>query len=200
MTFPNASGSPAPDSLFSSILEGQKSVPTPSPLEELLPAESLAKAVSVEIQLVAEKAKRRRKTKSEYAAMPRPEPKEKDKHKGGRPELAEEEKLKCVSSLVSAACHDQLKATSVRHGISVSQAIRWLIDGPGTGRVRQRMKQLTKQGLSQEERKQLRSLAQMAASLDQLAKLAHAEGYAAHATALMELAAKIRVQLKSFSK
>ncbi|SFQ83121.1 plasmid mobilization relaxosome protein MobC [Hymenobacter arizonensis] len=200
MTLPNASASPASNLLFPPILEGQRSVPRPSPIEELLPAESLAEAVLIEAQPVAEKVKRRRKTKSEYAAMPRPEPKEKDKHKGGRPELAEEEKLKCVSSLVSAACHDQLKATSVRHGISVSQAIRWLIDGPGTGRVRQRMKQLTKQGLSQEERKQLRSLAEMAANLNQLAKLAHAEGYVAHATAVMESAVKIRVQLKSFNK
>ena len=173
---------------------------TPLPVEETLSVRNLTEPDSTVTQPVEGKAKRRRKTKSEYAAMLRPEPKEKDKHKGGRPELAEEDKLKCVSSLVSIACYDHLQATSGRLGISVSQAIRWLIDGPGTGRVRQRMGQLTKRGLSEEERKQLRDLTGMAANLNQLAKLAHTEGYGAHATELIASAERIRVQLKAFNK
>ena len=183
MTLLNASASFAPESLYPLALKVQESVPT------LLPVE------------VEGKAKRKRKTKSEYAAMPRPEPREKNKqHKGGRPALAEEDKLKCVSSLVSIACYDHLQATAGRLGISVSQAIRWLIDGPGTRQVRQRMGQLTKRGLSEEERKQLRDLTGMAANLNQLAKLAHTAGYAALAMELVELADKIRIQLNAFNK
>lgn len=151
-------------------------------------------------QLVEAKLKRKRKTKSEYAAMLPAEPKEKDKSKGGRPKMAEEEKLQCVSSLVSVECYDQLHSISKRLGISVSQVIRWLIDGPGTKRMKQRMGQLMKQGLSEEERKQLRSLTGMAANLNQLAKLAHTEGYATRATELLDLAEKIRELTKDFSK
>jgi len=114
--------------------------------------------------------------------------------------MAEEEKLKCVSALVSAECSDQLHAVAGRLGISVSQAIRWLLDGPGTKRVQQQMGQLTKRGLSEEERKQLRSLTGMAADLNQVAKLAQTEGYATRATELVELAEKIREQVKTFSK
>jgi len=154
------------------------------------------------IQPVVIKAKRKRKTKSEYAALALlpVELKEKDKHKGGRPKLEDKEELKCVSSLVSVACHDRLHAAADRLGISVSLAIRWIIDGDGTKRVRQRMGQLTKQGLSERERQQLRDLAGMAANLNQAAKLANRDGYAAHATALVDLAKKVREQVNSFSK
>jgi len=153
-------------------------------------------------QPVEMKAKRKRKTKSEYAALALlpVEPKEKDKHKGGRPKLEDKEELKCVSSLVSVACHDKLHAAADRLGISVSRVIRWLIDGAGTKRVEQRMGQLMRQGLSKEERKQLRDLAGMAANLNQTAKLANRDGYVAHATALVDLAKKIREQVNVFSK
>lgn len=151
-------------------------------------------------QLVEVKPKRKRKTKSEYAAMPPAKPKVKDKSKGGRPEMAEKERLHCVSSLVSVECHDQLHAVSERLGISVSQVIRWLIDDPGTKRKQQRLGQLMQRGLSEEERKQLRSLAGMAANLNQLVKLANAQGYAAHATKLMDSVEQIRELVKAFSK
>ncbi|MGI4736059.1 MAG: plasmid mobilization relaxosome protein MobC [Janthinobacterium lividum] len=153
-------------------------------------------------QLVEPKAKRKRKTKSEYAALALlpTEQKEKDKSKGGRPKLEDKEELKCVSSLVSVACHDRLHAAADRLGISVSLAIRWLIDGAGTKRVQQRMGQLTKQGFSEAERKQLRDLAGMSANLNQAAKLANRDGYAGHATELGDLAKKIREQVNAFSK
>jgi hypothetical protein len=166
-------------------------VPSPTSTSEPLVAQS------VEI-----KAKRKRKTKSEYTALALlpTEPKEKDKHKGGRPKLEDKEELKCVSSLVSVECHDWLHAAADRLGISVSRVIRWLIDGAGTKRVQQRMDQLMRQGLSEEERTQLRDLAGMAANLNQAAKLANRDGYAAHSTVLGDLAKKIREQVNAFSK
>jgi hypothetical protein len=167
----------------------------------LVPSATLALESSV-TQPVEVKAKRKRKTKSEYAALALlpVELKEKDKHKGGRPKLEDKEELKCVSSLVSVACHDWLHAAADRQGISVSRVIRWLIDGAGTKRVEQRMGQLMRQGLSEEERKQLRDLAGMAANLNQAAKLANRDGYAAHATALVDLGKKIREQVNAFNK
>lgn len=153
-------------------------------------------------QSVEVKAKRNRKTKSEYAALALipTEVKEKDKSKGGRPKMEDKEELKCVSSLVSVECYDRLHAAADRLGISVSLAIRWLIDGAGTKRVQQRMGQLTKQGLSEQERKQLRDLAGMAANLNQAARLANRDGYPAHATVLLDLAKEIREQVNAFSK
>jgi hypothetical protein len=167
----------------------------------LVPSSTSTSALPV-IQSVEIKAKRKRKTKSEYAAMAMlpVEAKEKDKHKGGRPKLEEDEKLKCVSSMVSIACYDKLHVASDRFGISVSQVIRWLIDGAGTKRVQQGMGQLMKQGLSEKERKELRDLAGMAANLNQVARLANRDGYVAHATALVDLAKKIREQVNAFSK
>ena len=200
MTRLNVPDSSAPESLSSFVVGVQQVVPVSPQKEETLAIEALTEPNSTVMPPEKVKAMRKRKTKSEYAAMPPREAKEKDKHKGGRPELAEQDRLKCVSSLVSVACYDRLQATSVRLGISVSQAIRWLIDGPGTGLVRQRMVQLTKRGLSEEERKQLRTLTGMAANLNQLAKLAHIEGYAAHATEVVNVAEKIRTQLKAFSR
>lgn len=167
----------------------------------LVPAATLA-SESLVAQPTGVKVKRKRKTKIEYAALALlpVEPKEKDKHKGGRPKLEDKEELKCVSSLVSVACHDRLHAAADRLGISVSLAIRWLIDGAGTKRVQQRMGQLTKQGLSENERKQLRDLAGMAANLNQAARLANRDGYAAHATELADLAKKVREQVNAFSR
>lgn len=114
--------------------------------------------------------------------------------------MEDKEELKCVSSLVSVECYDQLHAAADRLGISVSLAIRWLIDGAGTKRVQQRMGQLTKQGLSEQERKQLRDLAGMAANLNQAARLANRDGYTAHATELVDLAKKIREQVNTLNK
>jgi hypothetical protein len=147
-----------------------------------------------------EKAKRKRKTKAEYAAMPPAVPKVKDKSKGGRPALLPEDKLICVSSMVPIKCHDRLKAASAKSGFTVSELIRWLIDGSGIRSTQQRMSQLAKGGLSEQERKQLRAVAGMAASFDQLAKLAQAAGYAAHATELLNSAAEIRKQVQAFIK
>jgi hypothetical protein len=153
-------------------------------------------------QPVEVKAKRKRKTKSEYAALALlpVEAKEKDKSKGGRPVMEDKEELKCVSSLVSVECHDWLHTAADRLDISVSRVIRWLIDGASTKRVQQRMDQLMRQGLSEQERKQLRDLAGMAANLNQAAKLANRDGYPTHATVLQDLAKEIREQVNVLSK
>lgn len=198
----------APDSTPAASPSGyifgvRKPVPVQSQIEEISSAPSPASELKpLVLQSVEVKAKRKRKTKSEYAALALlpVEAKEKDKSKGGRPKMEDKEELKCVSSLVSVECYDQLHAAAGRLGISVSLAIRWLIDGAGTKRVQQRMGQLTKQGLSEQERKQLRDLAGMAANLNQAARLANRDGYPAHATVLLDSAKKIREQLSAFSK
>lgn len=202
MTDQNAPDSYMPASPSGFIFGIRKSGPV-QPQEEVSPVSASTLAADTLVtQPVDPKAKRKRKTKSEYAALALlpVELKEKNRHKGGRPPLEDKEELKCVSSLVSVACHARLHAAADRLGISVSLAIRWLIDGAGTKRVQQRMGQLTKQGLSENERKQLRDLAGMAANLNQAARLANRDGYAAHATALGDLAKKIREQVNAFSK
>jgi hypothetical protein len=203
MTPPNASYSSLHTSPLVFVYEVRKVVVRQLQAGEISLFPSLALASEPLVaQLVGAKTKRKRKTKREYAAMALlpVETKEKDKHKGGRPKLEKNEKLKCVSSLVSVACHDRLHAASDRLGISVSQVIRWLIDGAGTKRVQQGMAQLMKQGLSEKERKELRDLTGMAANLNQAAKLANRDGYAAHATELGNLAKEIREQVNAFNK
>jgi len=203
MTPLNATYCSLHSSAFIFVFEGRKATVRQAQAEEIsLVPSPTSTSVSPVTQPIEVKAKRKRKTKSEYAALALlpVESKEKDKHKGGRPKLEDKEELKCVSSLVSVACHDRLHAAADRLGISVSLAIRWIIDGDGTKRVQQRMGQLMRQGLSEEERKQLRDLAGMAANLNQAAKLANRDGYAAHATALVDLGKKIREQVNAFSK
>lgn len=199
----NASYSSLHSSALVFVFEGQKATVRQVQAKQMLLVSFPTSASEPPVtQPVEVKAKRKRKTKSEYAALALlpVEPKEKDKHKGGRPKLEDKEELKCVSSLVSVACHDRLHAAADRLGISVSLAIRWLIDGAGTKRVQQRMGQLTKQGLSENERKQLRDLAGMAANLNQAARLANRDGYAVHATELVDLAKKVREQVNAFSR
>jgi hypothetical protein len=185
------------------VLKSRKAVVSQLKAEEVLLVSLPTSALELPAtQQVEVKAKRQRKTKSEYAARAlSPQPvKEKDKSKGGRPKIEDKEELKCVSSLVSVECHDWLHAAADRLGISVSRVIRWLIDGASTKRVQQRMDQLMRQGLSEQERKQLRDLAGMAANLNQAVRLANRDGYPAHATVLLDSAKKIREQLNAFSK
>lgn len=155
--------------------------------DELLTQEEVT-AICTDI-LVTEAAK-------EQAAAPEEE--KKDKGKGGRPSKGNE-KLKGISTLVSPARYDELHAAASAMGVSVSELVRPFVD-PAGARAQERIRQILKQGLSQEERKQLRALAGIAANLNQLAKLAHAENYARHATELTSLAATIRDLVKSFSK
>jgi hypothetical protein len=122
----------------------------------------------------------------------------KDKSKGGRPRKGDA-KLKGISTLVSPARYDELHAAASAMGVSVSELVRPFVDPVGA-RAQERVRQILKRGLSQEERKQLRALAGIAANLNQLAKLAHAENYARHATELASLAATIRDLVKSFSE
>jgi hypothetical protein len=122
----------------------------------------------------------------------------KDKGKGGRPRKGDA-KLKGISTLVSPARYDELHTAASAMGVSVSELVRPFVDPVGA-RAQERVRQILKRGLSQEERKQLRALAGIAANLNQLAKLAHTENYARHATELTSLAATIRDLVKSFSK
>jgi hypothetical protein len=127
-----------------------------------------------------------------------PEMEKKAKRKGGRPSKGDE-KLKGISTLVSPARYDELHAAASAMGVSVSNLVRPFVDPVGA-RAQERIRQILKQGLSPEERKQLRALAGIAANLNQLAKLAHTESYANHATELTALAEIIRGLVKSFSK
>lgn len=127
-----------------------------------------------------------------------PEEEKKDKGKGGRPPKGDA-KLRGISTLVSPARYNELHAAASAMGVSVSELVRPFVDPVGA-RAQERVRQILNRGLSQEERKQLRALAGVAANLNQLAKLAHAENYARHATELTSLAATIRDLVKSFSK
>lgn len=118
-----------------------------------------------------------------------------DKRKGGRPELAESEKLKCISTLVSPARHAALHAQAKELGLSVSQLVRPLVDPRGESN-RQRLARQRGRGLSVAERKQLREVAGMANNVNQLAKLAYAAGGFELAQELRNLLDGLRPLLK----
>ena len=146
-----------------------------------------------------EKKTRVRKTKSEYAAAPPAvkKPRE-DKSKGGRPEVQEEEKLKCISTFVSPARAAALHELAAKLNMRISHIVRPMVE-PNSVRGQQRMAQAMARGLSVEERGHLRELAGMTSNLNQLAKLARTAGYAAAAADLADLAIKVRSQITLFS-
>ena len=145
------------------------------------------------------KKARVRKTKEEYATASRviKKPRE-DKSKGGRPEVKEEEKLKCISTFVSPARAAALHEMAAKLNMRISHIVRPMVE-PSSARGQQRMAQAMARGLSVEEREHLRKLAGMTGDLNQLAKLARTAGYVAAAVDLVDLATKVRSQIIQFS-
>lgn len=121
-----------------------------------------------------------------------------DKSKGGRPKKGDE-KLKGISTMVSPARHAHLHAAALDLGLSVSELVRPLVDPQGA-RGQRRIGKIIRRGLSLEQRKGVRKLAAIAASLDQLAKVAEDAGDVAHAAALEAMAKQIREIIKSLNK
>jgi hypothetical protein len=117
-----------------------------------------------------------------------------DKSKGGRPRLAESEKLKCISTLVSPARYAELHAKAIEIGLSVSQLVRPMVD-PQSETNKQRLARRHGHSLSVEERKLLREVAGMAGNLNQLAKLAHTAGLSVLAEELRQLLDGLRLLL-----
>jgi hypothetical protein len=114
-----------------------------------------------------------------------------DKSRGGRPRLAESEKLKCISTLVSPARYAELHAKATEIGLSVSQLVRPMVD-PQNETNRQRLARQHGRSLSLEERKLLREVAGMAGNLNQLVKLAHTAGLPALTEELRKLLDNLR--------
>jgi hypothetical protein len=170
-------------SLRQQAVASQAAVPAPETNEVLQP----------------EKKTRVRKTKSEYAAAPPAvrKPRE-DKSKGGRPEVKEEEKLKCISTFVSPARAAYLHEMAAKLNMRISHIVRPMVE-PHSVRGQRRMAQAMGHGLSVEERGHLRELAGMTSNLNELAKLARTSGYAAAAADLTDLAIKVRSQINLFS-
>ena len=167
--------------------------------QQTLAAQVAAPAVEATKVLQPEKKTRVRKTKSEYAAAPPAvkKPRE-DKSKGGRPEVKEEEKLKCISTFVSPARAAYLHEWAAKLNMRVSHIVRPMVD-PASARGQRRMAQAMARGLSVEERGHLRELAGMTSNLNELAKLARTSGYAAAAADLADLAIKVRGQISLYS-
>ena len=121
-----------------------------------------------------------------------------DKSKGGRPKKGDE-KLKVISTMVSPIRHAQLHAAALDLGLTISELVRPMVD-PRGARSQPRVGKIIRRGLSLEQRKGVRTLAAIAASLDQLAKAAGVVGDTAHATALVAMAKQIREVIKSLNK
>ncbi|WP_083326059.1 MobC family plasmid mobilization relaxosome protein [Hymenobacter coccineus] len=100
-----------------------------------------------------------------------PKPKRTGKSAGGRPRKAPEEKLKSVTTHVSAARYAELEAGAAEVRQPMSQYVRPLIEA-GVGRRKRPLMQL-----SVEQDGYLRQLAGLANNLNQLAKKAHQNGF-----------------------
>jgi len=101
-----------------------------------------------------------------------PKPKRTGKSAGGRPRKLPEEKLKSVTTHVSAARYAELEAGAAEVRQPMSQFVRSLVEA-GVGRRKRPMMQL-----SVEQDGYLRQLASLANNLNQLAKKAHQSGFA----------------------
>lgn len=100
-------------------------------------------------------------------------PKRAGKAAGGRPRKAPEEKLKSVTTHVSAARYAELEAGAAEVRQPMSQFVRPLVEA-GIGRRKRPVLQL-----SVEQDRYLRQLAGLANNLNQLAKKAHQSGFGA---------------------
>lgn len=122
----------------------------------------------------------------------------KDKSKGGRPKKGDN-KLKCISTMVSPKRHSQLQLAAKEFGLTISEFVRPMVDPRGARMQQRRVGQIIKRGLSLAQRQKLRSLTMMAADLDQMATAAETTGNATHASILTTMAKEIREVVTSFS-
>ena len=122
----------------------------------------------------------------------------KDKSKGGRPKKGDN-KLKCISTMVSPKRHSQLQSAAKEFGLTISEFVRPMVDPRGARMQQRRVGQIIKRGLSLVQRQKLRALTMMSADLDQMATAAETAGNATHASTLRTMAKEIREVVTSFS-
>jgi len=123
-----------------------------------------------------------------------PTPKRTGKAAGGRPRKSPEEKLKSVTTHVSAARYAELEAGAAEVRQPISQFVRPLVEA-GIGRRKRPVLHL-----SVEQDSYLRQLAGMANNLNQLAKKAHQSGFGAVGEAVAQQAARVSQLLDYFGE
>lgn len=127
-------------------------------------------------------------------AAEQPTPKRTGKAAGGRPRKAPEEKLKSVTTHVSAARYAELEAGAAEVRQPMSQFVRPLVEA-GVGRRKRPVLQL-----SVEQDSYLRRLAGLANNLNQLAKKAHQSGFGAVGEDVTKQAARVSELLDYFGE
>lgn len=125
------------------------------------------------------------------AADSAPEPK--PKRLGGRPRKAPTEKLKSITTHVSAARYEELHAAAAEVRQPISQFVRPLVETGVKPRKRPTLQ------LSAEQEDQLGQLASMANNLNQLTKRAHQAGFFEVATQAERQLAALRKLLNYFA-
>lgn len=123
-----------------------------------------------------------------------PKPKRTGKSAGGRPRKSPEEKLRSVTTHISAARYAELEAGAADVRQPISQFVRPLVEA-GIRRRRRPMMQL-----SAEQEGYLRQLAGIANNLNQLAKKAHQDGFGAVENEVAQQAAAIGRLLNYFAE
>ena len=123
-----------------------------------------------------------------------PTPKRTGKAAGGRPRKSPEEKLKSVTTHVSAARYAELEAGAAQVRQPISQFVRPLVEA-GVGRRKRPVLQL-----SVEQDGYLRQLAGLANNLNQLAKKAHQSGFGVVGEAVAQQATRVSELLNYFGE
>ena len=121
-------------------------------------------------------------------------PKRTGKAAGGRPRKSPEEKLKSLTTHVSAARYVELEAGAAEVRQPMSQYVRPLVEA-GIGRRKRPVLQL-----SVEQDGYLRQLAGLANNLNQLAKKAHQSGFGAVGETVAQQAARVSELLNYFGE
>ena len=132
--------------------------------------------------------------KSAATSAEQPTPKRTGKSAGGRPRKSPEEKLKSLTTHVSAARYAELEAGAAEVRQPMSQFVRPLVEA-GVGRRKRPVLQL-----SVEQDGYLRQLAGLANNLNQLAKKAHQSGFGAVGEEVSQQAARVNELLDYFGK
>jgi len=144
----------------------------------------------------------RKKNRLTFPPMPttaattaeQPTPKRTGKAAGGRPRKSPEEKLKSVTTHVSAARYAELEAGAAEVRQPISQFVRPLVE-TGIGRRKRPVLQL-----SVEQDGYLRQLAGLANNLNQLAKKAHQSGFGAVGEEVAKQATRVGQLLNYFGE
>lgn len=123
-----------------------------------------------------------------------PKPKRTGKSAGGRPRKTPEEKLKSVTTHVSAARYAELETGAAEVRQPMSQFVRLIVEA-GIGRRKRPVMQL-----SVEQDGYLRQLAGLANNLNQLAKKANQSGFAVVGDEVAQQAAAVGRLLNYFGE